>query len=99
MKKINKIIIGTRNDGKFKEICDLLPKNITKISPRDLNLLSPDETGNTFEENSKIKAEYFTKKTNQIQSKIKAIIKVKKIRILLLKKTRLKMKKIKKQKV
>ena len=66
MKKINKIIIGTRNDGKFKEICDLLPKNITKISPRDLNLLSPDETGNTFEENSKIKAEYFTKKTNLI---------------------------------
>ena len=66
MKKINKIIIGTRNDGKFKEICDLLPKNITKISPRDLNLLSPDETGNTFEENSKIKAEYFTKKTNLV---------------------------------
>ena len=66
MKKINKIIIGTRNDGKFKEICDLLPKNITKISPRDLNLLSPDETGNTFEENSKIKADYFAKKANLI---------------------------------
>ena len=66
MKKINKIIIGTRNDGKFKEIYDLLPKNITKISPRDLNLLSPDETGNTFEENSKIKADYFAKKANLI---------------------------------
>ena len=66
MKKINKIIIGTRNDGKFKEICDLLPKNITKISPRDLNLPSPDETGNTFEENSKIKADYFAKKANLI---------------------------------
>ena len=66
MKKINKIIVGTHNNGKFKEICNLLPKNITKISPKDLNLLSPDETGSTFEENSKIKAEYFAKKANLI---------------------------------
>ena len=66
MKKINKIIVGTHNDGKFKEICDLLPKNIIKISPKDLNLLGPDEIGSTFEENSKIKAEYFAKKTNLI---------------------------------
>ena len=45
MKKINKIIVGTHNNGKFKEICDLLPKNIIKISPKDLNLPSPDEIG------------------------------------------------------
>ena len=55
MKKIDKIIVGTHNNGKFKEICDLLPKNITKISPKDLNLPSPSEIGSTFEENSKIK--------------------------------------------
>ena len=61
MKKINKIIIGTNNDGKFKEICDLLPKNIIKISPKDLNLSSPQETGNSFEANSKIKAKYLEK--------------------------------------
>ena len=66
MKKINKIIVGTHNYGKFKEICDLLPKNIIKISPKDLNLPSPNETGSSFEENSKIKAEYFAKKTNLI---------------------------------
>ena len=66
MKKIDKIIVGTHNNGKFKEICDLLPKNIIKISPKDLNLLSPDEIGSTFEENSKIKAEYFAKKANLI---------------------------------
>ena len=66
MKKIDKIIVGTHNNGKFKEICDLLPKNITKISPNDLNLPSPAETGSTFEENSKIKAEYFAKKSNLI---------------------------------
>ena len=66
MKKIDKIIVGTHNNGKFKEICDLLPKNITKISPNDLNLPSPDEIGSSFEENSKIKAEYFAKKANLI---------------------------------
>ena len=64
MKKIDKIIVGTHNNGKFKEICDLLPKNIIKLSPKDLDLLSPDEIGSTFEENSKIKAEYFEKKSN-----------------------------------
>ncbi len=66
MKKIDKIIVGTHNNGKFNEICDLLPKNVIKISPKDLNLPSPEETGSTFEANSKIKAEYFTKKTNLI---------------------------------
>ena len=66
MKKIDKIIIGTHNDGKFKEICDLLPKNTIKISPKDLNLPSPYEVGSTFEANSKIKAEYFAKKANLI---------------------------------
>ena len=66
MKKIKKIIIGTHNTGKFKEICDLLPKKIIKISPKDLNIDAPEETGSTFEENSKIKAVYFTKKTNLI---------------------------------
>ena len=66
MKKIDKIIVGTHNNGKFKDICDLLPKNIIKISPNDLNLPSPNEIGNTFEENSKIKAEYFAKKANLI---------------------------------
>ena len=66
MKKIDKIIVGTHNNGKFKEICDLLPTNITKISPKDLNLPSPNEIGSTFKENSKIKAEYFAKKTNLV---------------------------------
>ena len=66
MKKIDKIIVGTHNSGKLKEICDLLPKNITKISPKDLNLPSPKEIGSTFKENSTIKAEYFAKKANLI---------------------------------
>ena len=32
MHKFNKILIGTHNDGKFKEISDLIPKTIEKVS-------------------------------------------------------------------
>jgi XTP/dITP diphosphohydrolase len=64
MKKINEIIIGTNNKGKYKEICDLLPKKIKKYSPKKFNIPSPEEVGKTFKENSYIKASYFSKKTN-----------------------------------
>ena len=66
MKKIKKIIIGTHNQGKFKEISNLLPSYIKKISPKKLNLSSPEETGSSFRENSKLKAQFFSKKTNLI---------------------------------
>tara|TARA_Y100000590_G_scaffold168504_1_gene192734 strand:- start:237 stop:833 length:597 start_codon:yes stop_codon:yes gene_type:complete len=66
MDKIKEIIIGTNNEGKYREICDLLPKNIKKYSPKEFNILSPAETGKSFEENSFIKASYFSKKTNLI---------------------------------
>ena len=66
MNKITEIIIGTNNQGKYKEICDLLPSNIKKHSPKELNILSPEETGKSFKENSFIKASYFSKKTNKI---------------------------------
>ena len=66
MNKIKEILIGTNNKGKYKEICDLLPKNIKKHSPREFGILSPEETGKSFEENSFIKASYFSKKTNLI---------------------------------
>ena len=64
MKKINQILIGTHNKGKFKEISDLLPKKIKKISPIELNIESPIENGSTFIENSQIKAHFFCKKSN-----------------------------------
>ena len=38
MQKIDKILVGTHNKGKFIEISDLLPKKIKKISPVDLGL-------------------------------------------------------------
>ena len=66
MIKIKKIIIGTNNLGKLKEISDLLPKKIKKFNPKEFNIPSPKETGKTFEKNSLIKAKYFSKKTNLI---------------------------------
>ena len=66
MNKIKEIIIGTNNEGKYREICDLLPNDIKKHSPKEFNILSPAETGKSFEENSFIKASYFSKKTNFI---------------------------------
>jgi len=66
MKKINKLIIGTNNKGKLREIKDLLPKYIKIFSPSDFNLKSPKENGKTFEENSLIKSKYFSKKVNLV---------------------------------
>jgi len=66
MNKIEEILIGTNNRGKYKEICDLLPNKVKKHSPKEFGILTPKETGKSFEENSFIKALYFSKKTNLI---------------------------------
>jgi len=66
MKKISKLLIGTNNKGKYKEIRDLLPKYIKTYSTHEFNLKSPREDGQTFEENSIIKSKYFSKKTKLI---------------------------------
>ena len=60
---MKKILIGTHNVGKFKEISFLLKKNIKKISPKSLNIKSPKETGKSFPANAKLKAKYFSKFT------------------------------------
>ena len=65
-KKIKKILIGTNNIGKLKEIKDLLPKNLEIYSTSDFKIKSPTENGNNFKENSIIKARYFFKKTKMI---------------------------------
>ena len=65
-KKITKILIGTNNTGKLKEIRDLLPKNLEIYSTSDFKIKSPIENGKTFEENSLIKAKYFSKKSKMI---------------------------------
>ena len=65
-KKIKKLLIGTNNKGKLREIRDLLPKYIKTISPMYYNLKSPRENGMTFKDNSLIKSKYFSRKTNLI---------------------------------
>lgn len=65
-KKITKILVGTNNTGKLREIKDLLPKNLKIYSTADFNIKSPPENGKTFKENSLIKARYFSKKAKMI---------------------------------
>ena len=66
MKKISKLLIGTNNKGKYKEIKDLLPKYIKTYSTSEFKLKSPREDGLTFTENSIIKSKHFSKKTKLI---------------------------------
>ncbi len=66
MNKIKEVVIGTNNGGKYKEICCLLPNKVKKHSPKEFDILTPEETGKSFEENSLIKASYFSKKTNLV---------------------------------
>ena len=54
-KKIKKLLIGTNNKGKLKEIRDLLPKRIKTLSISAFKIKSPRENGKTFQENSLIK--------------------------------------------
>ena len=65
-KKITKILVGTNNTGKLREIRNLLPKNLKIYSTSDFKIKSPIENGKTFEENSLIKAKYFSKKSKMI---------------------------------
>ena len=65
-KKINKLLIGTNNKGKLKEIRDLLPKYIKIFSTLEFKIKSPKEDGKTFVENSLIKSRFFSKKKNLI---------------------------------
>ena len=65
-KKIKKLLIGTNNKGKLREIRDLLPKNIRTYTTDKFKLKSPKENGKTFKQNSLIKSKYFSSKTNLV---------------------------------
>ena len=65
-KKITKLLIGTNNMGKLREIRRLLPRRIKTYSTSSFNLKSPKENGKNFKENSLIKSKYFSKKSNLI---------------------------------
>ena len=61
---MKKILIGTHNQGKFKEISYLISKKFKKVSPMALKIKSPKETGKTFASNSKLKVRFFSKFVN-----------------------------------
>ena len=58
---MKKILIGTHNKGKFREISYLISSKYKKISPILLKIKSPKETGKTFIANSRLKVKFFSK--------------------------------------
>ena len=62
--KENKLVIASHNQGKIKEIRELLqPLNIEILSAHDLKIEEPVENGCTFEENALIKSSFVSKST------------------------------------
>ena len=58
---MKKILVGTHNKGKFKEISYLISNKYKKMSPILLKIKSPKETGKTFIANSRLKVKFFSK--------------------------------------
>ena len=59
-----RLVIATHNPGKLAEMRDLLaPYGIEATSAGELGLTEPDETGTTFRDNARIKAEAAAKAT------------------------------------
>jgi XTP/dITP diphosphohydrolase len=61
---MKKILIGTHNKGKYKEIAYLISKKYKKVSPLSLKINSPRETGNSFYSNAKLKMNFFSQYVN-----------------------------------
>ena len=64
-KKIKEIVVGSNNEGKIKEIKDLLPKYYIITSPKDYGLKSPKENGNNFLKKFFNKSKVFFKKNKK----------------------------------
>lgn len=62
-----KIVIATHNAGKLEEFAQLLkPHGVSTVSAGELGLAEPAETGTTFVENARIKAEFAVKATGLV---------------------------------
>tara|TARA_Y100000996_G_scaffold377782_1_gene330058 strand:+ start:1029 stop:1604 length:576 start_codon:yes stop_codon:yes gene_type:complete len=61
---MKKILIGTHNRGKFREIAYLISNKYKKISPISIKIKSPRETGKSFISNSRLKVKFFSKFVN-----------------------------------
>ncbi len=61
----NTLLVASHNEGKVKEIKDLLENlRIQVVSARNLGLAEPEETGATFRENAELKAGLASQATN-----------------------------------
>lgn len=59
-----KIVFATANKGKLREAAEILGAEYEVVSPADLGIFDDiEETGDTFQENSLIKAEYIYRET------------------------------------
>jgi XTP/dITP diphosphohydrolase len=65
--ELSPLLLATSNQGKVRELADLLrPLRIEVVTPRDLGLrLELAETGTTFAENARLKAEAFAVRTGR----------------------------------
>ena len=61
-----KLLVGTNNPGKLREIKHLLPNRLRIYSPKKFKLKSPKENGKSFKENSLIKARFFSNKADMV---------------------------------
>lgn len=56
--KIMRLVFASNNQHKLQEVCQILPKHITVLSLKDIGFCEEiDETGETLEENSALKAQ------------------------------------------
>jgi XTP/dITP diphosphohydrolase len=61
---IKKLLIATSNKGKIKELKKLLlPYDIELLSAMDFDLIPPEETGETFQDNAVLKAKFYNEQT------------------------------------
>ena len=59
---MKKIVVASHNQGKIKEIGEMLkPLNIAVVPAAELELPDVEETGTTFEENARLKADALSK--------------------------------------
>ncbi len=57
LRRGTRLVIASHNEGKVREIADLLaPFGIDAVSASKLGLPEPEETGETFAENARLKA-------------------------------------------
>ena len=62
-----KIVLATGNQGKVKEMSDVLANlGFEVIAQSDLGINSPEETGLTFVENALLKARYASEKSGLV---------------------------------